>query len=159
MVYKEEVKDVISTMPEYVTAHCISEDCAMGAGVVMAFRKAFPGLKASCIEYVNNFERAYQDSIFVPYRHVDKGHVVYNMFTKERYWYHAGKGISYEKYLENLKDSLGYVKAMMIQHNENKLAMPKIGSGLDRCKWEDVKNIIIDVFSETDIEILICLWD
>lgn len=159
MIYKEESRDVISTMPEYVTAHCISEDCAMGAGVVLAFRKAFPGLKAACMEYVNDSEKAYMDDIYVPYRHTDGKKVVYNMFTKERYWYHAGKGISYEKYLENLKSSLEYVKALMIHNKENKLALPKIGAGLDRCRWEDVKNVIQEVFSDTDIEVLVCFWN
>ena len=29
MIYKEEYADVTTKMPEYVTAHCISEDCAI----------------------------------------------------------------------------------------------------------------------------------
>ena len=40
--------------------------------------------------------------------------------------------------------------------NITKLAMPKIGSGLDRLDWEKVKEIIQDVFDDSDIEILIC---
>lgn len=37
-----------------------------------------------------------------------------------------------------------------------KLAMPLIGCGLDKLVWEQVKDVIEDVFEETDIEILIC---
>ena len=97
--------------------------------------------------------------LYVPYRHKDEEvGVVYNMFTKERYWYKAGKGITYEDYIENLKESLQFVRSSMIQNHETKLAMPKIGCGLDRCKWEDVKAIIFDVFESTDIEVVICKY-
>lgn len=170
MIYKEEYADVTTKMPEYVTAHCISEDCAMGAGVVLAFRKTFPGLKAACMEYmemVRNSVSPYADhenrNSFVtsdytvyPYRHVDAGKTVYNMFTKKNYWHKAGKGISYEDYMKHLKESLEMVKKSMIVKSEKKLAMPRIGSGLDRCKWEDVKETILEVFKDTDFEVLIC---
>lgn len=171
MIYKEEYADVTTKMPEYVTAHCISEDCAMGAGVVLAFRKVFPGLKAACMEYVQEatydpsvmFHDGKPESLFVmpggslvPYRHQDEGKTVYNMFTKKRYYQKAGKGISYKTYLLNLEESLIMVKQMMISNNEKKIAMPRIGSGLDRCRWEDVKKIILKVFEDTDFEILIC---
>ena len=38
----------------------------------------------------------------------------------------------------------------------NKIAMPKIGCGLDRLNWDNVYEIIKDVFKDTDVEILIC---
>ena len=37
-----------------------------------------------------------------------------------------------------------------------KIAMPVIGCGLDRLDWSKVSDIIKDVFSDTDIEILVC---
>ena len=37
-----------------------------------------------------------------------------------------------------------------------KLAMPKIGCGLDRLQWDKVYDIICDVFKDTDVDILIC---
>ena len=170
MTYQEIYGDVTKTMPEYVTAHCISEDCAMGAGVVVAFRKVFPGLKAACMEYAKTaisdcsaFHGDRPTSMFVmpggslaPYRHHDEGKTVYNMFTKKRYYQKAGKGIPYETYLKNLEESLSMVRQMMVYHGEKKIAMPRIGSGLDKCRWEDVKKIILNVFQDTEIDILIC---
>lgn len=47
-----EYGDVTKKYPEYVQAQCISEDCVMGSGVVIAYRRIFPGLKEKCIEYV-----------------------------------------------------------------------------------------------------------
>ena len=37
-----------------------------------------------------------------------------------------------------------------------KLAMPRIGCGLDRQNWTDVKALIEKVFADTDIEIMVC---
>jgi hypothetical protein len=34
--------------------------------------------------------------------------------------------------------------------------MPKIGYGLDRLQWGKTKEIIQEVFKDTDIEILVC---
>ena len=158
MIYQENYGDVIKKMPEYVTAHCISEDCGMGQGVVLAFRKAFPGLKDICLKHVeNNMERI--NGVIPPCKHMSDDKIVYNMFTKSKYWHRAGKYITYEKYLENLKNSLELVRDDMLKNNETKIAMPKIGSGLDRCNWKDVREIINEVFGETEIEVFICLWN
>jgi O-acetyl-ADP-ribose deacetylase (regulator of RNase III) len=160
MKYEEIYKDVTKALPEYVTAQCISNDCAMGAGVALAFRKAFPGLKEACQEYMKEPIWIDDPKIPKPYRHEDKEvGVVYNMFTKPRYWLKAGKGISYEEYINHLKVSLIHVKEMMKEHGENKLAMPLIGAGLDRCKWSDVKSVIHEVFEDTDINVLICHYE
>ena len=45
----------------------------------------------------------------------------------------------------------------MVQKNKKTLAMPKIGCGLDRCSWEDVEQIIKDVFNDTDIKVIVCV--
>ena len=38
----------------------------------------------------------------------------------------------------------------------HKVAMPRIGYGLDRQNWSEVKKLIEEVFEDTDIEILVC---
>ena len=166
-----EYGDVTKKYPEYVQAQCISEDCVMGSGVVIAYRRIFPGLKEKCIEYVK-WARAsavaypahlhlYQtcNGTIRPYRHVDQGMVVYNMFTKPKVWMHAGYGISQERYLENLQQSLEEVRDFMVFHKEKKLAISKIGCGRDRCNWEDVELILRKVFETTNIEICVCEYD
>ena len=40
----------------------------------------------------------------------------------------------------------------------DKIAMPKIGCGLDRLKWEDVEQMLHNVFDSRDVEILVCDW-
>ena len=39
-----------------------------------------------------------------------------------------------------------------------KIAMPKIGCGLDKLQWSDVERIIHKIFDETNLEILVCDW-
>ena len=38
----------------------------------------------------------------------------------------------------------------------HKVAMPRIGCGLDRQDWTEVKKLIEEVFDDADIEILVC---
>ena len=38
----------------------------------------------------------------------------------------------------------------------DRIAMPRIGCGLDRLKWPLVRALIKDVFRDEDIEILVC---
>ncbi len=47
------------------------------------------------------------------------------------------------------------MKAMKIQLNITKLAIPKIGCGLDRLQWNVVEPIIKGVFSDLNIEIIV----
>ena len=152
MVYIEENGD-ITKQDGYVIAHCISVDCAMGAGVVIPICKKNTQLKDRCRDIAKKskmmpgFIIRYQDS---------KG-VVYNMFTKEKYWYNSTRNMAPGEYEKNLKEALVRVKNSMIKHNEIKLAMPRIGCGLDRCNWNNISSLIKEVFSDTEIEIKICV--
>ena len=48
------------------------------------------------------------------------------------------------------------MKEQIVEKNITKLAMPKIGCGLDKLKWNNVRCIIKDIFKDLDIEIKIC---
>ena len=66
----------------------------------------------------------------------------------------AGKATSN---IDNLAKSLERLKSSIKGgfNNINKLAMPKIGCGLDRLQWGEVSQMIKDVFQNMDIEIRI----
>ena len=71
-----------------------------------------------------------------------------NLITKDK---------CYEKpTLQTLEQSLISLKKYIIKHNISKLAMPKIGCGLDRLDWNDVSILIKNIFEDLDIEIVIC---
>jgi len=134
MKYREEQGDLFTVDPKYVLAHCISQD-------VTATRN----IMARIIE---------------PYLRIGKAirfsdvRVVYNLVTKE--FVNQQCRWSYLlDYYENLKRCLYDLSSQMIKNNEQFLAIPKIGCGLDRADWKIVKTMIRDAFKNTDIEILV----
>lgn len=56
-----------------------------------------------------------------------------------------------------MKQALEMMKRVCKANNINKVAMPRIGCGLDRLEWDKVSEIIQDVFKDTNIEILVCM--
>lgn len=151
-----QTKDLLTVDREkYVIAHCISADCAMGRGVVVPIMRKHPDLKKACKEF------SYGQNMNVvgkAYRYQDDTGVVYNLFSKYSVRHKAGFIISTEQYHEQLRNCLLDMKEQMIKHNEKYLAIPQIACGLDRCKWSDVSQMIEEVFKDSGIEILVCIW-
>lgn len=143
MIFREEQGDLFAEeiLSEYALCHCISSDFALGAGIAKAF--AAMGVKQKlCKEYPKFWQgRGY--CLFVEV----SGVVVANLVTKERYFH--------KPTLETLRQSLEDLHEQASERNLIKLAMPKIGCGLDKLKWEDVSAVLKEIFAETDIEILV----
>lgn len=145
MTYKEEIRDLFSVSEDYHLAHCISADFGMGKGIVTEFNKRFDmknNLQTKYPDYLNQFthHRTGGDCIL-------EGRVL-NLITKERY---------YEKpTIITMRLALQKMKKICIEQGIEKIAMPTIGAGLDRLKWENVVKQIQDVFMDEDIEILVC---
>ena len=53
--------------------------------------------------------------------------------------------------------ALEEMKKQAIEMNIKKIAMPKIGCGLDRLMWYRVSKMIQEIFNDTDIEIVVCI--
>lgn len=64
---------------------------------------------------------------------------------QERYWHKP-------TYL-SLRSSLEAMKCHALQHSVTAIAMPRIGCGLDGLVWDRVREILTDVFKDTDIKI------
>lgn len=73
---------------------------------------------------------------------------MFNLITKERYFY--------KPTIITMKLALEKMKQICLESNIKKIAMPIIGCGLDKLKWEDVSEQIKNIFFNTDIEILVC---
>ena len=137
MILKEENRDLFSVDHGYYFAHCISGDFALGAGVAVQFdekynmrkklKKSYDSVDYNCALLIDN---------------------VINLVTKDKYY----RKPTYSSLRESLEESREIIEDLEIE----KLAMPKIGCGLDRLEWENVKEIIEDVFEDMDIEILVC---
>lgn len=143
MIIKEEIKDLFTVPQGYYLAHCISGDYALGAGIAYTFNNV----------YNMRFKLHKQYSIpdGEKYAHVGEALLidnVFNLVTKARYFHKP----TYETLYETLYD----MKEQCEELDITKLAIPKIGCGLDRLDWNEVNEIIEDVFDDTNIEILVC---
>jgi O-acetyl-ADP-ribose deacetylase (regulator of RNase III) len=137
MQYKEVKMDLFKMPEEYYLAHCISTDLKMGAGIAVQFEKIF-GIR-------KQIDSKRTSTLFPTC--ILSGRV-FNLITKSKY---------YEKpsYL-TLTDSLICMRKLIIENNITKIAIPKIGCGLDGLRWYRVKEIIFDIFEDMDIEIVVC---
>lgn len=145
MTYKEEIRDLFSVPDDYYLAHCISSDFGMGKGIVVEFNERF--------NMRNILLRDYGTACITAWDIKQKGHCikacrVFNLITKRNYWLKP----SYR----TIKEALEEMKEICLQCNVTKIAMPKIGCGLDRLNWDKVSEIIKEVFEDTDVEILVC---
>lgn len=128
------------TMPQgYYLAHCISADFALGAGIAKAFDSVY-NMRFKLFRNYDNYEFNGGDSLLIDN--------VFNLVTKRKCW-HKPTYESLREALEMMKEQLGFMDA-------TKLAMPRVGCGLDKLSWPQVYDIICEVFEDMDIEIVIC---
>jgi hypothetical protein len=128
------------TMPQgYYLAHCISADFALGAGIAKTFDYVY-NMRFKLFRNYPDYEYRRGDALLVDN--------VFNLVTKKKCWH--------KPTYESLREALEMMREVMELDDVTKLAMPRIGCGLDRLSWEQVYDIICEVFEDTDIEIVIC---
>jgi O-acetyl-ADP-ribose deacetylase (regulator of RNase III) len=139
MILKEEQRDLFSVPHGYYFAHCISGDFALGAGIAVQFNELY-NMREKLKKGYPNFYLDECGALLIDN--------VFNLVTKKKGYYKP----TYEDFRTALEDMAFLVDDLEIE----KIAMPKIGCGLDRLDWETVKEIIEDVFKDIDVEILVC---
>jgi len=142
MIFREEKRDLFTLGEDYYLAHCISSDFGMAAGIVIEFNKRFD-MKNRLLK-----ETKYHN-IWTNNGYCLRIYNVFNLITKEKYWH--------KPTYRTIKEAIGSMRDEAIRNNIFKIAMPIIGCGLDRLKWDKVKDIIQQEFADTDIEILVCI--
>lgn len=138
MNYVEKRMNLFEVDDSYHLAHCISSDCMMGAGIAVDFQKKYK-LRFKLLS------RPFKERKHPACIRIGK---VYNLITKK---FAVGKPT-----YDSLEQALILMRNQMLEEGVYKIAMPKIGSGLDRLHWPRIREIIKEVFKDTDIEILIC---
>ena len=145
MTFTEIKKDLFTMSDDYYLAHCISADFKMGAGIAVLFNKHFDMKNILTQKY----PKYYDD--FVNHRIggdcILEGRVL-NIITKEHYFQ--------KPTIITMMIALVKLKTVCLENNIKKIAMPTIGCGLDRLKWDIVSKTIQDTFKNTDIEIVVC---
>ena len=145
MIYREEVGNLFTAPEGSYLAHCISADFAMGKGIATEFVQRYDE-KAILMKRYPEFLAIYR-------KLCGKGQYgtcivdgrICNLVTKERYWQ--------KPTLQSLKDALLILKKKVPR--DASIAMPMIGAGLDRLPWEKVREILQEVFQDTDVQITV----
>ncbi|CAJ1084761.1 ADP-ribose glycohydrolase OARD1 [Xyrichtys novacula] len=126
--------DLFSCPEDEALAHCISEDCRMGAGIAVMFKQKFRGVA----------ELKAQNKVTGQCAVLERGRrFVYYLITKKRA---TGKPT-----YNSLKQSLEDMKSHCELNNVTRISMPRIGCGLDRLAWERVSEMLEQIFKHTDI--------
>lgn len=134
-----ENKDLFTVSQGYYLAHCISADFALGAGIAKKFDEVY-NMRYKLFKNYDDYDFAGGEALMVDN--------VFNLVTKSQ---------CYDKpTYSTLRETLEDMREQMNVYDITKLAMPKIGCGLDRLQWDKVYDIICDVFKDADVDILIC---
>jgi O-acetyl-ADP-ribose deacetylase (regulator of RNase III) len=124
---------------DYALAHCISADFALGAGIAKYFQARYgtrDELRQTCFPHVWNGHG---------YCLLTNNDHVFNLVTKNRY---------FEKpTLNTMREALIHMRIIAEERGIHKIAMPRIGCGLDRLQWQDVKDILMEVYGGSDLDI------
>lgn len=146
-----EIKQDLFTMPKnYALAHCISADFALGAGIAKEFDKRFDARKRLFDLCEGDFIKDWDDGVkgdCLVIRVIEDP-TIFNLITKRNYWD--------KPTLQTIKNALEKMKIICDVIGIEKVAIPRIGCGLDKQNWSDVKPLIEKVFADTNIEIMVC---
>lgn len=127
-----------------IYVHCISQDFAMGAGIAKTFSQKFSQFIKNRKEMISEYNHNN------PYKRIYvadcNGIKIVNLVTKAKYWMKPTM-TSLELSLWNLR------KFIEDNPDVKRVLMPRIGSGLDKLKWEEVKTAILENLEDLDIEV------
>jgi len=140
MKYQEIKGDLFKVSEEYFLVHCISQDCKMGAGIAVEFVKRNPNMRNT----LKKMNPKIGDAL---YYNLEGKHGVINLITKECYFHKPTR--------EDFNKSINDLRMATLSYDLKKLAMPLIGSGLDRLNWNESSKFIQEIFADTDVEILV----
>jgi len=137
---KEVGGNLFDASAEFSLCHCVSRDFHMEAGIAKKWNAKYPYSRNALMSQnvpvggVATMSRSGKASL-------------YYLVTKE--WY------GLKPTLPALKKSLEAMRERMQEQWVTKLAMPRIGCGLDKLNWRDVKNTLFDVFKHADVLIVV----
>ena len=141
MVFHIEELDLLNAPEDYSIAHCLSADLRLNMGIVVQINRKYDLrnlLKTAVSETPVDFPGC-----------IVTGKVI-NLITKAKYNLKPG--------IDDLTQALVAMRREVEACGVRKIAMPKIGCGLDKLRWEDVEARIRQVFADCDdLEIMVCV--
>lgn len=134
--------------------HCVSSDFEMGRGIAVSFKNMFMSQKT--VDELRSLPKSVAKvgkGAVCMFDHVARNGEknvkiqipIFNLITKTNYY---GKPT-----LLTLKESLFWLREESERLQVSCLSMPRIGSGLDRLNWDDVKLVLNEVFENSEVKI------
>ncbi|XP_053658032.1 ADP-ribose glycohydrolase OARD1-like [Anopheles marshallii] len=125
--------DLFSAPKDHSLAHCVAADLKMGAGIAVRFKQLYGKLDELKAQNVGvGGVATLADG---PQRYV------YYLITKKTY--------NLKPTYDDLTKSLQAMREHMANNGVEKLAIPRIGCGIDGLEWNKVKEILNRVFGDT----------
>lgn len=133
-------------------AHCISADFKMGKGIATEFVRRYNLKELLLDKYKDNFQHIWEDqSPLCDLTRFNDTKGVFSLITKPKYF----KKPTYDTLRKSLEEMKVLVKKIIDESNETvKIAMPQIGCGLDKLEWNKVKEMVIEMFADINVELL-----
>lgn len=145
LIFEEIDQDLFALEDSWSLAHCVSVDLRMGAGIAVMFREKF-----------GQIDKLRQQN-------ADVGGIAILNYPTRSIYYLVTKPYYYDKpSIESLRQSLETMRSSILQKRSTgeselfKLAMPRIGCGLDGLQWTAVSQLLKEIFSYDLLHILIC---
>ena len=135
----EEQGDLFEYEGSHSLAHCVSVDLHMGKGIAVEFKKRYRGL-----EELKSQGPHIGGVLVLPTR---TGNYAFYLVTKARY---------YQKpTYEALRSAVNELKEACERLHVSRLAVPRLGCGLDGLQWSRVRELLLEVFAPTSIQIVV----
>lgn len=152
MEWKEVEGNLFDYEKTHYLAQCISSDFKMSKGIATEFVNRYNLKELLLDKYKDILPNIWSDQYpLCDLTKFEDTKGVFNLITKKKF----SNKPTYKTLTNSLEEMKKLVKELIDSSDEKiKIAMPKIGSGLDRLEWDKVKNIVLDVFKDVDVEIL-----
>lgn len=139
---REVEGDLFSAPKTHSLAHCVGADMLMGAGIAVKFKQTYGRINELMAQQVKSGGVAVLK---------DEDRFIYYLVTKPE---------SYgSPTYEDLRSALSDMKSHMEKNGVSKLAIPRIGCGIDGLEWDKVQNELHGVFDEADKDVEIVVYN
>lgn len=138
-IYNETPGNLFDYENDYALVHCLGADFDCSFGIARVFDTRY-SVRASLLkDYIENWWHG------TGYCLISNNSNILNLVTKRT---------CYEKAtLDNVRAALRTMKTKAEERGIWRVAMPRIATGYDGLSWQDVHDIIFEVFDGSDFEI------